>query len=315
MPSQSRRKIVLAGLVVVLLSSVHAFAQDPNNLPIVVPEWEVDFHTNSMVLTPASANLALGLPTAKTTLQIMGSNVTASPATGYAILGTTDMLHMQMDRNDIRVAGSTSSTVGALYLQRYGGSVVFHGSQSLSSRLYVTMGGDVGIATSDPHEFAVDREFISPSANKPRGALAVDGHIYSDRVSSLEVSVLDKVRIGRRLQSSSAGATLDQLHVDALLQVGGKISAQQIAVHVDKWADDVFEDDCQLMPVDELEVFVKRERHLPGVPSEKEVKATGIDLVDSQAMLLRKIEELTLYTIEQQKRIEELERTVNARAK
>lgn len=246
----------------------------------------------------------------------MGGDVTAAPGTGYAVLGTTDMLHMQLDRNDIRVAGSTNTTVGALHLQRYGGPLVIHGSQPLSSRTYITMGGDIGIATSDPHAFAVDSELISSSAAKPAGSLAVNGDVYAKRLYGLQLQILDSVRIGRRPPQNPPvpGAMLDLLHGDAILQVGGKIAAQQVAVHVDHWSDDVFDDDYPLMSVMDLEEFVKRERHLPDVPSEAEVKSRGIDLAESQAILLRKVEELTLYTIEQQKRIDELERKIDALA-
>ncbi len=71
--------------------------------------------------------------------------------------------------------------------------------------------------------------------------------------------------------------------------------------------DYVFHSDYALMPIDEVADFVAREKHLPNVPSAEEVKAAGrIDVVDLQLKLLEKVEELTLYTIDQQKTIDEL---------
>jgi uncharacterized coiled-coil protein SlyX len=53
-----------------------------------------------------------------------------------------------------------------------------------------------------------------------------------------------------------------------------------------------------------VETFIKENKHLPGVPTAKETKENGIDLGQNQAVLLEKIEELTLYLIEQNKKIE-----------
>jgi hypothetical protein len=265
---------------------------------------------------PSSGKLALGLSAAESTLHILdeGDNVTAKPGAGYLILGQTSLVHMQFDRNDIRVAGPTDSAVGDLYLQRFGGPIVVHGAEPLDSRVYITAAGDIGVATADPRLFAIDRELIGPGWAEPAGALAVDGDIYAERIQSLSLDVLDRVRIGRPVNPSVRGAARDYFHVDAKLQVGGKISAQMIAVHVNKWADDVFDDDYALLPLDELEAYVRREKHLPGVPTQADVERAGIDLAQTNEILLRKVEELTLHAIDQQKRIAELERKINALA-
>jgi len=77
------------------------------------------------------------------------------------------------------------------------------------------------------------------------------------------------------------------------------------------WYDHVFYPDYNLRPLDELEQFIKENNHLPEIPSAKEVKENGLDLGDMQGKLLLKIEELTLYTIEQQKLIEALEKRLS----
>jgi hypothetical protein len=69
------------------------------------------------------------------------------------------------------------------------------------------------------------------------------------------------------------------------------------------WADFVFEDDYTLMPVAELEAFIKKYKHLPNVPSAAQVQAEGIDLAEMNAILLRQIEELTLRIIELEARM------------
>ena len=76
------------------------------------------------------------------------------------------------------------------------------------------------------------------------------------------------------------------------------------------WPDYVFENTYKLPTLKEVEAFIKKHKHLPEVPSAAEVKKEGLDIGDNQAMLLKKIEELTLYVIEQNKKIEELQEKV-----
>ena len=66
------------------------------------------------------------------------------------------------------------------------------------------------------------------------------------------------------------------------------------------WADYVFDKTYHLLPLDSLSTFIKTNNHLPGIPTAEEVKKNGIDLGATQAKLLEKIEQLTLYTIDLQ---------------
>jgi hypothetical protein len=88
------------------------------------------------------------------------------------------------------------------------------------------------------------------------------------------------------------------------LDVKGTIRAQEIKVDLNG-ADFVFENDYKLMPLKELEEFVKDKKHLPEILPAKEMEKNGTDLGILASKLLQKIEELTLYTIEQNKKLEE----------
>jgi hypothetical protein len=65
-----------------------------------------------------------------------------------------------------------------------------------------------------------------------------------------------------------------------------------------------------LMPLKELEQYIKQNKHLPDVPTQDEISKNGIDVYEMNAVLLKKLEELTLYVIEQQKQIVELENEI-----
>jgi hypothetical protein len=104
------------------------------------------------------------------------------------------------------------------------------------------------------------------------------------------------------------GTTTNSLNsVDYSLAVNGRILAKGVRVQVNGWPDYVFDANYELTEMKELEKYIQTHRHLPGVPSAKEVEKEGIDVGEINHLLLKKIEELTLYIIEQNKRIEKLE--------
>ncbi|WP_075602657.1 hypothetical protein [Saccharicrinis aurantiacus] len=90
------------------------------------------------------------------------------------------------------------------------------------------------------------------------------------------------------------------------LSVNGTIRAKEIKVEATNWADYVFADDYALKPLCEVEAFITENSHLPDVPSAAVVENKGIELGEMNKILLQKIEELTLYVIQQQKEINEL---------
>ncbi len=95
-------------------------------------------------------------------------------------------------------------------------------------------------------------------------------------------------------------------HTDYRLSVDGKVVAQEIVVTLDNWADYVFADDYQLQPLTEVAAFIEANNHLPAIPSEAEVAENGVEMGEMFKLQMQKIEELTLYIIEQNKAIEQI---------
>lgn len=88
------------------------------------------------------------------------------------------------------------------------------------------------------------------------------------------------------------------------LYVADGVLTEKVKVAVkstNDWSDRVFEQGYQLRGLKEVEQFINREKHLPGVPSAEEVVKEGVDIGKMQAKLLEKVEELTLYVIELKK--------------
>lgn len=95
------------------------------------------------------------------------------------------------------------------------------------------------------------------------------------------------------------------------LAVEGTVAARKIKVTmVSPWADYVFNDSYVLRPLSELASYIKQNKHLPDIPAEREVKEAGIDISETTALLLKKIEELTLYIIKQEEQINQLTKDV-----
>ena len=78
------------------------------------------------------------------------------------------------------------------------------------------------------------------------------------------------------------------------------------------WADYVFASDYKLMPLEDVEKFTRENNHLPNVPSAAEMVNNGLDVAKMDAKLMEKVEELTLYLIEQNKQIELLKAEISA---
>lgn len=104
---------------------------------------------------------------------------------------------------------------------------------------------------------------------------------------------------------------------DEKLTVKGKIHAEEIKVDLLVPADYVFQKyftgsstlkpDYEMPSLNEIESFVKENHHLPNIPSASEIQENGLQLGEMNNLLLQKVEELTLYILEQNKRIEALE--------
>jgi len=93
-----------------------------------------------------------------------------------------------------------------------------------------------------------------------------------------------------------------------------KIYAEKMEIRADAlgcyWPDYVFAPDYELRSLDEVAAFIQENQHLPEVPSAAEVAERGIDVGEMNMLLLKKVEELTLYILQQQKEIDELKKAI-----
>lgn len=147
-----------------------------------------------------------------------------------------------------------------------------------------------------------------------------DFTIYSDpqaatlfRVDSDYMNIYMQEDFGRVIIGSKTRLNNCIACQDYKLFVQGGIKAQKVKVEIaaeNGWADYVFAKDYKLMPLKEIESYINTNGHLPEVPSTDEAIKNGIELKEMNILLLKKVEELTLHLIDQNKRIEGLEANI-----
>ena len=146
--------------------------------------------------------------------------------------------------------------------------------------------------------------FASDNQSNSMAQLAINTHHVIDSVA---LTVSGAVHIGPKNLNPSLFPSKEG-YEDALLWVERGIVTENVTYSYTSdwknWPDYVFEEDYDLMKLNELETYIRKEKHLPGIISRDEVKKEGLKSKEMITTLLLKIEELTLYTIDQEKKLE-----------
>ncbi|MEP6674295.1 MAG: hypothetical protein ABJA78_04045 [Ferruginibacter sp.] len=153
--------------------------------------------------------------------------------------------------------------------------------------------------------------------NPTNSRIAFSNSTTSGTAGAAASTVTDKMWIDAdgtvSLGSSNLAAENTSLGTGYKLKIFGKAIAEEVRVQLRaSWPDYVFQNDYHLMPLNEIENYIKENNHLPGFEKAAVVEKEGADLGETQRKLLEKIEELTLHMISINKRVEELEKENSA---
>ncbi|MGF7076200.1 hypothetical protein [Mucilaginibacter sp. 3215] len=92
------------------------------------------------------------------------------------------------------------------------------------------------------------------------------------------------------------------------LDVNGTVHAKQVQIDLNGWADYVLKPTYQLPALSDIKSYIEQNQHLPDVPSEQEMVKNGLDVSEMNKLLMKKVEELTLYLIEDERKDKEREK-------
>jgi len=198
----------------------------------------------------------------------------------------------------------TSSPVGRFEVKNSANTVSYFdvgatgnvgiGTIAPEGKLHVAGAGTIKLYTQSTDNGAVQWRMKSDSAN--RRILARNS---SSVTESQIILGLNEVKIAGAKDVANLYATFN---ASGLFVNGSITTAVSGQVHPDY----VFRDDYKLMPLEDLNSFIKENKHLPEIPSANDVQKNGLNMTEMQIKLLKKVEELTLYILEQQKKIDAL---------
>jgi len=169
-------------------------------------------------------------------------------------------------------------------------------------------GLNVGVDAST--NYSTSSHYLKPSPTEPR-TLRFDCN-SSSTTGGWEFYNSSLSRTVLFIKQSTGFVGIGTTDPKAMLAVNGDIYAKKVRVTPDDWPDFVFEPSYKLPSLQELESFIAEHKHLPEIPSAKEVSQQGLDIGQNQAKLLQKIEEMTLHLIAQDKQLMEQKQRMKA---
>ncbi|GAA3647331.1 hypothetical protein [Flavivirga jejuensis] len=205
-------------------------------------------------------------------------NVFLGSSAGYYVSGTNNVY-----------SGSEAGFHGYGSYNVYSGSDSGYGADG-SNNTY--LGSRSGVGSSGSYNVFLGNQAGSTSTESNR--------LYIDNSGTTTPLIYGK------FDTDQVGINTTNIPVGYTFAVLGKIITEEVKVKLyASWPDYIFNKDYNLPSLKEVENHIKENGHLQNIPSAKEVAENGILLGDMNAKLLQKIEELTLYTIQQQKELEE----------
>ncbi|MXV50374.1 hypothetical protein GS399_05265 [Pedobacter sp. HMF7647] len=180
------------------------------------------------------------------------------------------------------VSYSNGSTCVVIWLRGGGTTYFFHSNYPVDPVVYD------GVQNSLP--------FVESSGSNYTYKTAVDSY-----VNSYGATIATNTYFNGSSNYFAGSVGVGTLSPDARLAVRGTVHASEVKVDLNVPVPDyVFEPGYKLMSLDEIKSFVKQNHHLPDIPSAKQIAKEGLNLGDMNTRLLKKIEELTRYLIEQE---------------
>ncbi len=312
----------------VLIGSVSSAAnikiQEYQNKSLGDIKEPIQDYSNSMILLETESGRKLGLSYNK-----IGTNGNLGiAADGYMALNATDYLFgTTVNSNAFKISSNGNIGIndpirmdglinGRINGNAWEGYLKLDNSTKEYSFSIMNCGSEIGASfspgisgtTKDSAPglyFVAKNNGTSPGS---RGVMTFDSR-HNDKSAAADMVVFEYCSgYGNRLAHITGEGSF---YVKKDIETKGTIRATEIKVEA-QTADFVFDDDYSLRDLNEVESFINDNKHLPGIPSAAQMEANGVNLAEMNKLLLMKVEELTLYVIEQESRLKVKEDEVNA---
>lgn len=177
-----------------------------------------------------------------------------------------------------------------------------HGTVLVSSNLYMSENDDLKIAKSHP-SMAGASILIPGNSRENQGGII----FYTNSPAPVSENQAFTGRAAMLIKSDG-NVGIGTTSPKEKLSVNGKIRAHEVKVETANWPDYVFNQDYKMLGLQELDAYIRVHKHLPEMPSAKEVEANGMALGELVKLQQKKIEELTLHLIEKDKALSDTQK-------
>jgi hypothetical protein len=323
------------GTQVLIITIDSSTIKSLNGLTTSTQTFTIDSTGSNFSITSSVSNHKFSIPTASATKRGLlsaadwntfnnrGSGTVTSVIPGYGLTGasitTTGTLIIDTATLSAKYVRNADSVTAYTTLKRLNDTAASLRAAvtSSSAQTFVTgtSGSDFTITTSgSTHTFNLP---TASSAN--RGIISsTDWNTFNSKpsLSGTTINYITKVTASNAVGNSqifdngtSVGiGTTSITDPTYKLYVENGIRTRKVKIDQLSWADFVFDKNYVLPSLTDVEKYIQANKRLPGVPSAGEVANNGVDVGDSQAMLLKKVEELTLYLIDLNKKVDKLSR-------
>lgn len=270
----------------------------------------------------AQQNIGIGTKDPQSKLHIVGGTDASVTLNGFILLGVEHAENMVIDNNEI--LARNNGQVATLFLGR-DGSMVQIGNSTLvpGTKLYITSGSDLDLTDANSGflvlgsigstNIAMDNNEIQARNNESAANLTLQHNGGAVHIGNGAFENYHHLGVtGNAVVTGNMRVGTAALPGGYSFGVDGKIICTEVMVRlVANWPDYVFSDNYQLKSLQEVERFIKQHKHLPGIPAATDLENNGLTLGAMQKLQMEKIEELTLYVIDLEKKISKLERALD----
>ncbi|RZK25859.1 MAG: hypothetical protein EOO43_04420 [Flavobacterium sp.] len=278
-------------------------------LIILISALNVVAQTN---VFPADGNVGIGITSPSSKLDVLGD---IRARNGLKILNYQNVMLADFFYD---------STIDQMYLYGYKSNSIFSIYTAGSRQFDITSAGNVGIGTSDPvSKLDVRGEInginslkIRDHGNYLKAEFSYDSvidqmYLYGHKPSSMFSIYTGGVR---RFDITAAGNVgIGIFNPAEKLAVNGNIRAHEIKLETANWPDYVFAEGFKLGTLEALETYIKGNKRLPDMPSASSIESAGLSVGEMVKLQQKKIEELTLHLIEQNRQIQQLKSKISSR--